>query len=337
MPPLNRSIELVERTCGPVRAEQFRIRESALRPLAPGTALLENVYLLIEQDVVRLLTRGWQLHMPMPGGAAIGRVIASRTAALPVGTLVRHVTGWTTHTLVWAGQPGLRVVEATAGLPVTVHLSALGAAGATAWRGVCDVLRLRPGEVLYVACGTDVTGSLVGQFARLRGAGRLLAGVRGAEAARVATQVLGFDEAYDILESAALGRLAGPSAGRVDAAWVDLDDAHVAVVADSLRPHGGRIAHTTQRVRPVGAVMGPRPVTREIVAGGARVVVHTYFSENHGSPRRALEAQVLRHLAAGRITVNETIVDGLDHVVGAFLATLRGELTGAVIARLADG
>ncbi|MEW9513654.1 hypothetical protein [Streptomyces bacillaris] len=334
--PTVRSIELVGRTFGPIHAEQFRITESELEPLAPGCALLENVYLLVEQSVSRLLTRGWHLHMPMPGGAAIGRVIASRTRALPVGTLVRHITGWTTHTPVWAGQPGLRVIEVPENLPVTVHLSALGAAGATAWRGVCDVLRLRRGEVLYVASGTNVTGSLVGQLARLRGAGRVLVGVRGEEAARVATEVYGFDEAYDILESAALGRLAGPGAGQVDAAWVDLDASHVSIVAGSLRKGGGRIAHATQRVHTEDAPTGSVPVTWETVVDGARVVVCTYPTGDYGMFRGSVGSPLFPYVASGRVIVSETIVDGFDHVIGAFLGTLRGELNGAVIARLLE-
>ncbi|MFF7231780.1 hypothetical protein [Streptomyces sioyaensis] len=334
--PTVRSVELTGRTFGGIHADQFRIADTELGPLKPGSALLENVYLLIEPEVSRLVYGGWHLHTPMPGGPAIGRVIDSRTRALPIGTVVLHAAGWSTHAVVWAGQSGLRVISASADLPVTVYLWALGAPGMTAWRGVHEILRPQRGEVLYVASGVNAAGSLVAQLARLCGAGPLLAGVRGEVAARVATQVYGFDEAYDTLESAALGRLAGPSAGLIDAAWVDLDTYHLSVVANSLRQRGGRIAHAGRAVRADGVPIGPGPATRETLVDGRRVVIHEYPSSGHGYAQEAMHACLVPLIRAGRIALNETFVHGFDHVVQAFLGTLRGDLTGPVIARIAD-
>ncbi|MGW1671583.1 hypothetical protein [Streptomyces sp. NPDC002324] len=308
---------MIERPFGRIHAEQFRIVESEAPPLTPGSALLENVYLLIEADARTLSAGESYLHTPVLGGAAIARVIASRTRALPVGAMVQHVTGWSTHSVVWAGQPGVRIIDVVAGLPITLHLSVFGPPGMTAWQSVHEALQLSPGEVLYVASAVRLVGSLVGQVATLTGAVQLLAGVRGENSACIATDVYGFDDVYDTLESAALGRLAGPLTGQIDAAWVDLDRDHVSVVANSLRRPGGRIVHVGQ-----GAY--------------ADAVVRPYRPQPLGVPRETVEACLSPYLRTGELVVNETYVFGIEQIVGAFLGVLSEELTGAVIARITD-
>ena len=122
-------------------------------------------------------------------GAGIGRVIASRCAALPVGTLVggdaldwpfaeyvrfpradyRPIAPASTGEAHAAGVPR-PVALARAQAQPSLALGVLGLTGATAWLGVTHRLRPRAGELCVVSAAAGATGSVVVELARRAGA-----------------------------------------------------------------------------------------------------------------------------------------------------------------------
>ena len=127
------------------------------------------------------------------GAGVVGRVLASAAPGLSRGDWVEGRLGWQTHARVHHG--ALRRLDPTVAPPSTA-LGVLGMPGRTAWFGLMESGRPRPGEVVVVSGAAGAVGSLVAQFARLAGC-RVL-GIAGGEAkCRWLRETLGVDWAVD--------------------------------------------------------------------------------------------------------------------------------------------
>ncbi|MFI5428872.1 zinc-binding dehydrogenase [Aeromicrobium sp. UC242_57] len=94
-------------------------------------------------------------------------------------------------------------------------LGVLGTTGLTAYFGMLDLGRPRPGDVVLVSGAAGATGSVAGQLARLAGA-RVIGTAGGPEKARWLTEVAGFDEAIDYRREDVETRIADLAPGGVD-------------------------------------------------------------------------------------------------------------------------
>ena len=83
-------------------------------------------------------------------------------------TMVLSYSGWQTHAVVRRERrtPARPVAPA----PVSTALGVLGMPGFTAYAGLLEIGRPKPGETVVVAAATGPVGSAVGQIARIKGA-----------------------------------------------------------------------------------------------------------------------------------------------------------------------
>lgn len=58
-----------------------------------------------------------------------------------------------------------------------------------------------------------------------------------------------------------------------------------------------------------------------------------FLVSNYRHLQRELHEFAVPHLQSGRLALDETVVDGFEHIVDAFLAMLSGENTGKIIVR----
>jgi NADPH-dependent curcumin reductase CurA len=93
------------------------------------------------------------------------------------------------------------------GVAPTTALGVLGVTGMTAYFGVLEVGALRAGDTVVVSGAAGAVGSVAGQVARLKGAGRVV-GIAGTpEKCRWLVEGLGFDAAIDYRRDDVGGRL----------------------------------------------------------------------------------------------------------------------------------
>ena len=180
-----------------IRDSDFERVETERPEPGPGEVLLRLRWLGFDPA-----QKGWMDNYadyvaPMAIGdvmraSGIAEVVESRAAALPVGTLVEGMMGWSEY-LVLAPK-GLTVVEPA--LPPTAMLSLLGLTGMTAWHGFFEVGQPRAGDTVVVSGAAGATGSIVGQLARIAGC-RAVGIAGGAEKCRWLTETAGFDVALD--------------------------------------------------------------------------------------------------------------------------------------------
>ena len=104
----------------------------------------------------------------MPG-ESVGTIIASNHPGFSQGDVVLARTGWRTHAI--STGAGVCRIDRS-GLPVTTRLGVLGMPGFTAYAGMKAIGKPQRGETVVVAAATGPVGSLVGQLARIDGAGQ---------------------------------------------------------------------------------------------------------------------------------------------------------------------
>ncbi|MFJ4185689.1 NADP-dependent oxidoreductase [Kitasatospora sp. NPDC089509] len=328
--PTARAVHLVSRPTGAPSAENFAFVDVSLPVLAAGQALVENLYQSVDPYMREEMDEGgWALHAPLEG-RTLGRVVESRADALPVGTLVFHRQAWRTHSVVTAelAQP----LPDFAGVPLSAHLSVLGGTGLSAWVALTRIARLQPGETLFVSAAAGGVGTAAGRIARLLGAGRIIGSTGSAAKAAHLTGRLGFDAAFDYHDGPIADRLreAAP-----DGLHVYLDNVggdHLEGAISALRDHG-RIAWcgaVAQYDRPQDPPAAPRNLY-EVVGRSLRL--EGFLVRDHLDARPELYDFLVPHLRSGALVPDETVVDGFDHVVDAFLGMLRGANTGKMIVR----
>ena len=115
-------------------------------------------------------TKGVAIGEVMQGGG-VGEVVASNHPAWKVGETAETMSfGWQEWSVLTPsfGPAGVNKIDAQLA-PIESSLSWLGMPGLTAYFGLLDVGRPRPGETVVVSAASGAVGQLVGQIAKLAG------------------------------------------------------------------------------------------------------------------------------------------------------------------------
>ena len=329
--PTARVVHLVSRPSGAPSAENFAFVDETVPALVAGEALVENLYQSVDPYMREEMEEGgWELHAPLEG-RTLGRVVESRADSLPVGALVFHRQAWRTHSVVTAERAHL--LPDFAGVPLSAHLSVLGGTGLSAWVGLTRIARLRPDETLFVSAAAGGVGTAAGRIARLLGAGLVIGSTGSAAKAAHLTEHLGFDAAFDYHDGPIADRLreAAP-----DGLHVYLDNVggdHLEGAISAMRDRGriawcGAVAQYNNLQDPPAA---PRNLYDVV---GKNLRLEGFLVRDHLDARSELYDFLVPHLRSGALVPDETVVDGFDRVVEAFLGMLRGANTGKMIVRI---
>ncbi|WP_405766385.1 NADP-dependent oxidoreductase [Streptomyces sp. NBC_00080] len=307
----------------------FRFAESPVPEPAPGTALVENLYWSVDPYHREMMDGEFELNSPLEG-RSLGRIIATRDpAALPEGEIVFHRQGWRTHAVVRPEE--VRRLPRYEGVPLSAHLSLLGGTGLTAYVGLTRVARLREGEDLFVSAAAGGVGTATGRFARLLGAGRLIGSAGTAEKVRYLTRQVGYDAAFDYHDGPVAELLAKAAPTGVDVFVDNVGGEHLGAAIGALRERG--------RVVRVGTVgQYNTPDAPPVVFDHADMVekrlrMEGFLVRDHLDVQEELYEFAVPRLLSGALALDETVVDGFERIVDAFLLMLRGGNTGKILVR----
>jgi NADPH-dependent curcumin reductase CurA len=156
MNPMNRQIRLAQRPVGLPGPQCWQQTEEAVAQPQEGGVLLQTLALSLDPAM-----RGWmnegKSYIPPVGigevmrAGGIGRVIASRNEAFPVGSLVSGGPGVQDYCLVPAEmikRSGLTRIDPRMG-SVSQWLNVLGMPGMTGYFGLMDVGQPKAGETWW--------------------------------------------------------------------------------------------------------------------------------------------------------------------------------------------
>ncbi|MGV9764841.1 NADP-dependent oxidoreductase [Micromonospora tulbaghiae] len=330
---MNREIHLASRPDGWPTPENFRLVTTEVPTPGPGQVVVRNRFMSVDpymrgrMNDVKSYVPPFALNAPLDGGA-IGEVVAGEAGGVKPGDTVLHGLGWREYALVDA--KGVRKVDP--GLaPVTAYLGVLGMTGLTAYAGLLDVAAMKPGETVFVSGAAGAVGSMVGQIAKLRGAGRVI-GSAGSPAKVERLTALGFDAAFDYHDGPVYKQLKAAAPDGVDVYFDNVGGDHLEAAIGAINLHGraaicGMIAQYNATEPPAA----PRNLALVI---GKRLTLRGFLVGDHGHLREQFVQEVAGWLREGRLSYDETIVDGIERAPEAFLGLLRGENLGKMLVRL---
>jgi NADPH-dependent curcumin reductase CurA len=331
-----REWQLAARPQGEPTPDDFRLVETERPDPGDGEVVVRMLAMSVDPYMRGRMRAGksyaaaWEVGATMQGGA-VGRVVESRSPDVPGGALVLTNAGWRDVAVLDARH--VQVLQDLPDIPPSYHLGVLGMPGLTAWAGLFRVAAFQPGEHVFVSGAAGAVGSLVGQFARLRGAGRVVGSAGSAEKVRWLTGELGFDTAFDYHAGPVAEQLSAAAPEGIDVYFDNVGGDHLEAAVGALRLHGrAAICGSISAYNAVEPPPGPRNLSLLVTN---RLRLQGFLVGDHGDLRPEFTETVSGWLRSGDLVVRETVREGIEEAVPAFLDLLRGGNTGKMVVRLA--
>ncbi|MCT1514602.1 NADP-dependent oxidoreductase [Dietzia cercidiphylli] len=332
-------IQLVSRPRGWPTHDDFRTVVVDLPAIAEGEVRVANEYLSVDPYMRGRMNEGrsyippFELNETMTGGA-VGRVVESRSDAHPVGAVVMHDLGW--RDVAQGDGRQFRVVQEIEGVPVSAYLGILGTTGLTAYVGLLHIGRFQEGESVFVSGAAGSVGSAVGQIARLMGASKVVGSAGSAEKVDKATSSYGFDSAINYKDGPVrtllrehFGRENGEG---IDVYFDNVGGDHLEAALDLMNDDGrlalcGAISSYNATERSPGPDNMWHAITRGLTLQGFTVNKYMHLFKEFAE-------KVGPWVASGEVVFNETVVEGIDNSVDAFLDLMRGANVGKMLVKI---
>jgi NADPH:quinone reductase len=331
---VNRQVVLAARPDGFPKDSDFELVESRVPEPGPGEVLVHAQWLSVDpymrgrMSTSRSYAKPTELGEPMTG-QVVGEVEASNDSRFARGDTVVGQLGWQDFAVARGG--ALRKIDSTLAPPQTA-LHVLGATGLTAYFGLFDVGRPKPGDTVVVSGAAGAVGQIVGQLARIAGC-RTVVGLAGtAEKVADLTELYGYDVGIDYKRD------------DVNAALKEACPDCVDVYFDNV---GGAVSETVFRRLALGARvpicgqisqynlseadLAPRSLGFLIVFR-ARLEGFLVSDYVHRFPEGL--RRLGGWLAEGKLRYREDVTDGLENAPAAFMGMLRGENRGKALVKI---
>lgn len=333
----NIAVTLARRPSGAPVAEDFEVSVLSSPQLKDGEVRTENLYVSIDAGFRNWMDEGagddvlpaMVLGEPVMG-LVLGRVCESRNDRLAVGQLVMARLAWEQYSVL--GPQDFAVPVAPLGdLPIRYHLGVLGDTGMSAYFGMTDIGRPRPGETVLVSAAAGAVGSIAGQIARNAGARVLgLAGTE--EKCRRLVAELGYDEALNHRDPELDRALADACPDGIDVYFDNVGGPLLEVVLEHIAqgariPFCGAVADYAREAN----ASGPRNLFRLVTQSALLQGFMTHLRVDRYPEARA---QLAGWLTAGEIVVPEAIHEGVEQCGVAFADLFAGRNFGKTIVRV---
>ncbi|WP_068071753.1 NADP-dependent oxidoreductase [Novosphingobium lentum] len=330
-PATNRRVLLTSRPEGIPQASHFALDEAPLDPVGDGQFRVRNVYLSVDPA-----QRGWvnaiaNYSDPVAIGSvmralAVGVVVESRNADVPVGLHLYGWFGWQDYAVV--GPEAIMTRIDTVAAPLSAYAGMLGMNGLTAWLAFTRIGRAEPGETVLVTTAAGAVGSTVGQLARE--AGCRVVGLTGDDG-KVArcTQRFGYDAAANYKAGDVADLIKGMAPDGIDVFFDNVGGPMMDTAIRQMRVNGRIVQCGTASIAnwsppPHGPRNEREVLMRRLQWGGFVIFDHT---ARYAQAMAALEAL----LASGKLVHDEDIATGFDAAPGAIARLYAGENEGKAL------
>ncbi|MFI6701279.1 NADP-dependent oxidoreductase [Streptomyces sp. NPDC050509] len=334
LPASGRAWHLVARPNGWPESGDVALRDVPVTEPGEGRILVRNLYFSVDpymrgrMNDVKSYVPPFQLDRPMDGGA-VGEVIASRAEGFAVGDHVLHGLGWREYSEVPAEQA--TKVDASVA-PLSAYLSVLGMTGLTAYAGLFETASFKEGDTVFVSGAAGAVGSQVGQFARLKGASRVIGSAGSDEKVKLLVEEYGFDAAFNYKSGPVKDLLKEAAPDGIDVYFDNVGGEHLEAAIGALNLHG-RVTVCGMIAQYNSTEPTPGPSNLALVIG-KRLRIQGMLVSDHFGLQSQFVKDVGGWLAAGELKYNETVVDGIENGFDAFLGLLRGDNTGKMVVSL---
>lgn len=328
----SREIRLASRPNGIPTAANFTLAQTKLEPLQDQQVLVRNLFMSVDPYMRGRMNDGqsyvppFELGKPLDGGA-VGEVIESRAQEFKPGDVVTSNFGWREYFMVSPKE--LHSVSREVH-PLSVYLGTLGMTGMTAWVGL-NLVDVKAGDVVYISGAAGAVGNVAGQLAKLRGC-RVIGSAGSTEKVAFLREECGFDIAFNYRVGPVLEQLNLEAPDGLDVYFDNVGGETLEAAISAMRAHGRIIAcggisgYNEEEPRP-----GPSNLFNMITK---RLTMKGFIVRDWLDRQTEFEKEVGGYYQAGRLKNKETVVEGIDHAVDAFLGLFQGQNVGKMVVKL---
>ena len=329
---ISREIRLAARPRGMPSPSDFTMAKTELEPLRDQQLLVRNLFMSVDPYMRSRMNAGrsyvpqFEIGQPLEG-AAVGEVIESRAEGFNAGDIVTSSYGWRESFI--ASPKDLLRVDGTF-QPLSLYLGLLGMTGMTAWAGL-ELAELKAGDIVYLSGAAGAVGNVAGQLAKLRGC-RVIGSAGSAEKVAFLKEECGFDAAFNYKDGPIHKQLAEVAPDGIDVYFDNVGGETLEAALTAMRLHGRIIA--------CGGISGynvKRPqagptnlfyiITKRLTMKG--ILVFDWLDQ-----QAAFEKEVGGYYHEGKLKNKETVVDGIENAVEAFLGLFQGTNVGKMVVKL---
>lgn len=334
----NRRIVLASRPVGPPTKDNFRLEKVAMPSPKEGEMLLRSIYLSLDPYMRGRMSDAPSYADPVNidevmVGATVCQIEASRNPEFEIGEWVLSYGGWQLYTV--SNGSDLTRLGKNPNNP-SYALGVMGMPGFTAYMGLLDIGKPKPGNTLVVAAATGPVGATVGQLGKLNEC--RVVGVTGSpEKCAYATDTLGFDACLDHKESHFAEDLKQACPDGIDIYYENVGgkvfDAVLPLLNVGARvPVCGLVSAYNATKLPDGPdrlslLMGTILIKRIKVQG---FIIFDDYGHRYDEFAQAMSTM----LSDGQIKYREQIVDDLENAPEAFMGMLNGQNFGKLVIKV---
>ena len=329
----------VRRPDGRVGPEHYERRKSTLDCAVAANEVVVATRFISVDPYMRIQQAARDTYdVPHPLGivqraGTVGQVLASASERFAASDWVLGYGGWQRYHRAHADE--LQKLDPAAA-PVTTALGVLGMPGRTAWFGLMDAGRPKPGEALVVSGAAGAVGSLVAQFGKR--AGCMVVGIAGgAEKCRFLVERLKLDAAIDYRAFPTAPALAAELqrvAGGVDVYFDNVGG----WITDAVIP----LIRRRARIIICGAIsqydggldrpdLGPRLLQHLLFQ---RATIQGILARDYVHRMDEMRPIIAPWVKRAEILFEETIVDGFERLPQALNSLFTGQNLGKLLVRI---
>ncbi len=349
---VNRKIVLNSTPRGEPQPSDFEMVTEDMAPVQEGQMLLRTKWITLDPYMRSgFMNAAENVGKTLIGGT-VSEVIESRTSQWQTGDLVVGYYGWQEYSIgipddIQWNNPGMPIQKWDGSLgPASTALGILGMTGYTAYEGLLNVAKVKAGDTVVVSASSGAVGQVVGQLTKIHGARAV--GIAGGPAkCAFCIDELGFDACVDYKAGNLPAALAEAVPGGIDIYFENVGgDVLEAVIpllnSGSRVPICGFVAHynlTQEQQRPTPLqrlrAEGLQVLGKDGSSEGFAFFAFAQLSAKHPDAEEALRT-LSGWIKEGKLKYRESVSEGLDSCVTAFIGMLRGENFGKTMIRVSD-
>ena len=333
--------------------DDFELIAEPLPPPATGEMLLRTRWLSLDPYMRSGFMNSTDNVAKTVVGGTVSEVVESRAPGWQPGDMVVGYTGWQEFSIAkpddlqW-NNPGMPIQKWDGSLgPASTAVGVLGMTGYTAYQGLLNVAKVKAGETVVVSAASGAVGQVVGQLGKIHGA-RVVGVAGGPHKCAWCVQKVGFDACVDYKSETFADDLGAAAPHGIDVYFEnvggDVLEAVIPLLNAGCRvPICGFIAHYNE----MATERRPSPLQRLRDAGlpvlkagddaannsGFRFFSFAELAAVHPAAETAL-ADLSRWIKDGVLRYRESVSDGIESSVGAFIGMLQGRNFGKTIVRM---
>jgi NADPH-dependent curcumin reductase CurA len=331
---LAKEVHLVSRPQGTPTEENFKIVETPLPEVGPGQVLVENLYMSVDPYMRgRMRAEGvyaapFELNQVMYGGA-IGKIVESNHDDLAPGDIVLNSLAWRDKFV--SDAAAVNKITPFNMDKLSLYLGTLGMPGFTAYVGLFKFGEPKAGETVFVSAASGAVGANVCQIAKLKGY-RVVGSVGSDAKAQWLKDECGVDAVINYKTCGDLTQaLAEAAPEGVDVYFENVGGDHLQAAIANMNPFG-RIAACGMIQTYNNAEPAPGPNNLMLIVG-KKIRINGFIVWDNEEMHPQFMTDMVSWIESGQIKSRETVMEGIENAVPAFLGLFSGQNFGKMVVK----